>query len=92
MTKFSGLKTMRRERQKAAEIPVPGHTVSETPEVPIQPRRVGRPAGKRSNPEYQQVTLLLHRDHYLEARKRLIDEKKDVSDVLNELLTDWLKL
>ena len=28
----------------------------------------------------------------MEARKRLIDEKKDVSDVLNELLVAWLKL
>ena len=83
---------MRRERQKAAEVPGPDMVVAEIREPGGQPRRVGRPAGKRSNPEYQQVTLLLHRDHYLEARKRLIDEKKDVSDVLNELLSAWLKL
>ena len=93
MTKFAGLKAMREERQQAKKSPAArkGKVQSVVPAVIEGPRRVGRPAGKRSNPDYQQVTLLLHRDTYMEARRRLLEQDKDVSDVLNELLLKWLK-
>lgn len=97
-SKFSGLKAMRERRtqegeQEAAATPVP-ITPPEVPAAtspPDVPRRVGRPPGKRSNPDYQQVTVLLHGQTYLETRKRLLDERKEVSDLINELLDAWLK-
>jgi hypothetical protein len=82
-SKFSGLKAMRDKRQ----------TEHESPREPdsVPPRRVGRPTGKRSDPNYQQVTVLLNSETYKETRKRLLDEKKEVSTLLNELLDAWLK-
>jgi len=79
---------MRERREQEAE------TEQVVPTPPVQEeskRRVGRPPGKRSNPEYQQVTVLLHGQTYLEARKRLLDERKEVSTLINELLAEWLK-
>lgn len=89
-SKFSSLRAMRERREQEAE----AEQVSPAPSPPAQEepkRRVGRPPGKRSNPEYQQVTVLLHGQTYLEARKRLLDERKEVSTLINELLSEWLK-
>ncbi|OLV19689.1 hypothetical protein [Deinococcus marmoris] len=88
-SKFAGLKAMRERRAQEVE-----ETADQagTPAAPEEPRRpVGRPPGKRSNPDYQQVTVLLHGQTYLEARKRLLDERKEVSELINELLDAWLK-
>lgn len=88
-SKFAGLKAMRERRAQEAEETA---DQAETPAASKEPRRpVGRPPGKRSNPDYQQVTVLLHGQTYLEARKRLLDERKEVSELINELLDAWLK-
>lgn len=91
-SKFAGLKAMREHRQ-ASDTPtaVDGDPVPAAIET-VAPRRVGRPAGKRSDPNYQQVTVLLQQQTYRETRKRLLDEKKEVSTLINELLDAWLKL
>lgn len=88
-SKFSSLRAMRERREQEAE----EEQVAPAPSTAqVEPkRRVGRPPGKRSNPEYQQVTVLLHGQTYLEARKRLLDERKEVSTLINELLAEWLK-
>lgn len=101
-SKFAGLKEMRERRtqqqgqEASAQPAAPGG--GEGPPIEnsgsfeaAAPRRVGRPAGKRSNPEYRQVTVLLHSKTYTEARKRLLDEKKEVSELINELLDAWLE-
>ncbi|QFP75405.1 hypothetical protein [Deinococcus sp. AJ005] len=87
-SKYAALKLMReRHPQEAAD-----QAVTTVPKAPEEPRRrVGRPPGKRSNPDYQQVTVLLHGQTYLEARKRLLDERKEASTLINELLDAWLK-
>lgn len=95
-SKFSGLRTMRERRaQEVEENPPLEEAASPRASVPAgaeeSARRVGRPPGKRSNPEYQQVTVLLHGQTYLNARKRLLDERKEVSELINELLDKWLK-
>ena len=93
-SKFANLKAMRENRQDkqaeellGTEVAVP----AQQPEAADKPRRVGRPAGKRSDPNFQQVTVLLHQDTYRETRKRLLDERKEVSTLINELLDIWLK-
>ncbi|WP_407571889.1 hypothetical protein [Deinococcus altitudinis] len=97
-SRFAGLKAMREHRnlEETAVTPSEQPTASEpvTTEAGLKEtakRRVGRPAGKRSDPNYQQVTVLLHQETYREVRKRLLDEKKEVSTLLNELLDVWLK-
>ncbi|AFD27641.1 hypothetical protein DGo_PB0372 (plasmid) [Deinococcus gobiensis I-0] len=95
-SKFSGLRAMREKRtqEAEAEAPAPSPTAVPAPPplTPEEPRRrVGRPPGKRSDPNYQQVTVLLRANTYLEVRKRLLDERKEVSELLNDLLDEWLK-
>ncbi len=90
-SKFAGLKAMRERRAQDAE-ETADQAASPMPEAPEEKRRpVGCPPGKRSNPDYQQVTVLLHGQTYLETRKRLLDERKEVSELINELLETWLK-
>lgn len=92
-SKFSSLRAMREQREREADAaPLPESAPAEAATVQEEPRRrAGRPPGKRSNPDYQQVTVLLHGQTYLEVRKRLLDERKEVSTLLNELLDEWLK-
>ena len=93
-SKFANLKAMRENRQDKQVNEAPSTAVPSLKALPAPtetPRRVGRPAGKRSDPNFQQVTVLLHQDTYREARKRLLDERKEVSTLINELLDEWLK-
>lgn len=92
-SKFSSLRAMRERREREADMaPAPEPAQAQATPVQDEPRRrVGRPPGKRSNPDYQQVTVLLHGQTYLDVRKRLLDERKEVSTLLNELLDEWLK-
>lgn len=91
-SKFSGLRAMRERRaQEGQEQASDPEVAEQTPTAAEPRRRVGRPPGKRSNPEYQQVTVLLHGQTYLDVRKRLLDERKEVSELINELLDAWLK-
>lgn len=51
----------------------------------------GRPPGKRSNPDYQSVTTFLHKQTYLDTQRALIGTDKDFGDLVDSLLTEWLK-
>lgn len=53
-------------------------------------RRPGRPRGKRSNPDYHPITILVHGSTYLEVKRKLIGRDEDVSDVINALLRQWI--
>lgn len=66
----------------------------ETPkEEPILPPTTKpRNRGKRSNPDYEQVGVYIKRDLHLDVKKHLITEPEhDFSDLVNELLTEWLR-
>lgn len=55
---------------------------------------VGRPkTGKRSNPDYQQVSAWVRRDTYRRAMDRLYvkEDRREFSDLVQVLLEDWLK-
>lgn len=53
----------------------------------------GRPAtGKRSDPDYETTTVFLRRATKTAAAKLLIDDRdNDLSDVLEKLLSGWVK-
>jgi hypothetical protein len=55
-------------------------------------KRLGRPPGKRSNPDFEQVTAYLRKDTYQAVRVTLLQSgsKKQFSDVVQELLEVWL--
>ena len=42
------------------------------------PRKVGRPPGKKSDPDYAQVTVYLRKDNHLAAKKRLPRRRQGV--------------
>lgn len=49
--------------------------------------------GKSRNDDYTQVLTYIRRDTHREIKKVLIDDfaKRDLSDLVEELLSDWLK-
>lgn len=53
----------------------------------------GAGGGKRSDPEFQQVTAYIRRDTYREVKRAILDagEREDFSDVVESLLADWLR-
>ncbi len=84
---------------KAMPTPTPiaaeGGTASEA-EISA-PRRTGRPAiGKKSNPNYRQVTAYIRKDLYRDVTDMLYDEgrgrdtkRKEFSELVDELLERW---
>ena len=55
--------------------------------------RRGRPSGKRSNAEFQQVTAYVRRDTYRRVSMSLLDRenKGEFSELVEELLQKWLE-
>jgi hypothetical protein len=62
------------------------------PDVPQ--RKIGRPrTGKRSNPDYQQVSAWIKRETYGRVTKRLFlkEARGEFSELVEELLILWLR-
>ena len=63
-------------------------------EQPAESPKVGRPkTGKRSNPDYTQVSAWVRKDTYRRVTDRLYvkEERREFSDLIQTLLVDWLK-
>jgi len=54
-------------------------------------KTVGRPKGKRSNPEYTQVTSYIRKETYKQVRRELLDNEREFSGLIQELLEEWLQ-
>jgi hypothetical protein len=56
-------------------------------------RALGRPPGKRSDPEYKQYSVLLKKETHRQVTRRLRDQEDgpDVSELLQQLLEQWLE-
>ena len=52
--------------------------------------KTGRPPGKKSNPSYAQVTVYLRKDLHRTAQKLLFDDKRQFSDLVDELVGRWV--
>ena len=81
-----------RHQSEAPAAPVP-QDKSESPR-PKTPRSVGRPPGKRSNPDWEQITLFIRKDTKRAALRRLVedDSNQDLSEVIEQLLSKWSKI
>ena len=55
-------------------------------------RTVGRPPGKRSDPDYKQYSVLLRRHTHRKVSSLLRDREgaQDVSELVEQLLEKWL--
>jgi hypothetical protein len=102
MSKFSGLL----ERRKTNPLPAPDtdspelQTFSSLEFPPAgnlnlqKENRPKRPRGKKGDPAYTQVTAYIKTDTYQRTQIRLLQlrgKKKEVSELLQELLTEWLE-
>jgi hypothetical protein len=47
--------------------------------------------GKKSNPLYMQISVLVEKEAYFEVKRRLVGRDMDASDLVNSLLQEWLK-
>jgi hypothetical protein len=83
-SKFGGIVDATRARQGGAPEPEPQQETR--PEAK-------KANGKSSNPEYKQISAYIRRSTHRDAIKRLADEdgRRDLSDVIEELLSQWLK-
>ncbi len=90
MGKFGAIRTVRQEPPAALDeeseaVPAP----SPTP-TPLSMR--GRPAGKRSNPEFEPTTIFLRKATKRTANRTLEDSgtKQDLSELIESLLQEWI--
>ncbi len=90
MGKFGAIRTVRQdqpvsqsEENEATAIPGPQPT-------PISMR--GRPAGKRSNPDFEPTTIFLRKATKKTANRTLEDSgvKQDLSELIESLLQQWI--
>jgi len=73
------------QRQKAKAAPPPEP-------VPEEPKRRQRKAtGKRSDPNYIQVGAYIPKELNKEVKRSLVDYEGDFSDLVTQLLEEWLE-
>lgn len=89
MSKFKGkfgdaLKAAKQPEVKQEKSP-PAAKVTEPP-------KKGRPKGKRSNPDFEQVTAYVRSKTYRDTKIALLqqDELDDFSELVERLLVEWL--
>lgn len=104
MSKFRGVLDAARGREQEEEKDAPAITAgarkgprkktSASPPATAIKRGRGRPTGKRSDPDFEQVTSYIRKQTYADVKIELIKEgqKREFSELVEELLSKWLKL
>ena len=99
MSKFSAALKARRDEPVESEKSITEMVQESVTEqkLAVSPRKLGRPAGKRSNSDMIQVTAYVPADLYDRVRIRIIQErrrpkakKRDFSDLLAEWMEGWM--
>jgi hypothetical protein len=94
-SKFAG--ALARLKQQAPERLSDRPAIQEPPMLlpadAVVARRRGRPAGKRSDPAWKPYTVLLRKETHKGVSRRLqdMDVGQDLSELVDELLTEWLE-
>jgi hypothetical protein len=85
-SKFTGTLKRLRKAQEGSSASPPSQTPAAAPQAS------GRAAGKRSDPQWANITLLMRKSIKRDVRRRLEDEGegRDLSTLIDTLLTDWL--
>jgi hypothetical protein len=63
----------------------PKKGASESPDTPTK-----RKVGKSKDPDYEQVTVYIRRDTHLEAKRLLLGQEIDFSELAEKLLSEWI--
>ena len=90
-SKFSG--ALSKLKQSSASQPEEIQATTAVSEPAEFVRGKGRPPGKRSDPDFQPVTVLLRKKTKKGVNRILEDSEtgKDFSDLIEELLADWMQ-
>lgn len=80
----------RRQRKPVATLAIPPVPAPQTSRA-AEPRRRGRPTGKHSDPDYVQTTAYIRRSTRRDVKKVLLDQEREYSELIEELLLGWLK-
>lgn len=92
-SKFKGV-FANREREAQPLADTPELAVREPVEAAPSVKPVGRPkTGKRSSPDYEQVTAYIKKQTYKDIRIALLQNggEQEFSDLVEELLHQWLE-
>lgn len=94
---FSSLRQRRQPEREEGLDSLYGGKASGEPRSTSSRRRVGRPKGKRSNPDYTQITCFVRKQNLLRT-KGILNEveadtgrKQNVSDVMDRLLAFYIE-
>lgn len=84
MSKFKNILNAAKGREPEPE--------PEQPKSLAEPQKQGRPRGKRSNPDYEQVTAYIRRSTYIEVKVALLQsgQGQEFSELVEVLLVEWL--
>jgi hypothetical protein len=89
------IKSAREAKPTAAVIEMPSSGIQKSKNDPSasESKKRGRPPGKRSNPGYTQITAYVRMQTINDVKVELIrrGEKKDASELIEELLSAWLQ-
>ena len=90
-SKFKGILDVAKGREPEIE-PAAVQPQAPSPALAEVPRR-GRPAGKRSDPSYSQVTAYIPEDLHRRVKIAQLQDAKgqEFSELIEALLLDWLK-
>jgi hypothetical protein len=83
-SKFSGVLARLKE--------VPPEEQRDPPPLPPEPTKIGRPPGKRSDPDWSPRTILMRRQTHKGVQRILLenDDERDLSELVDELLRGWV--
>lgn len=67
-----------------------GKGAKKTAQTTDSPIEAPRQKGKRSNPDYTQISAYILKDTHRAVMQEIVT-KRDLSDLIEELFTEWLK-
>lgn len=91
----SDARNIKTQTQAAEKPKAASGTAGKSLQLQEEPKMADNPkkTGKSSNADYTQVLTYIRRDTHRQIKKVLIDDldERDLSDLVEELLSDWLK-
>jgi hypothetical protein len=89
VSKFDGIF----EAAKGQKKPTRRARASKASAAPAPARRRGRPAGKRSDPDFEAITAYIRKDTHRDVKIALLKQgnSQEFSELVEELLSKWLK-
>jgi hypothetical protein len=100
MSKFKDILKAAQDRDKEQPAEKSVAKPAEKPEVKSDsaregsppPQKRGRPRGKRSHPDYEQVTAYIKKKTYKQTKIALLEQEEgeNFSELVEKLLSEWL--